>query len=238
MRHPTNIPVNVLPDAFGNYFQKKVLDIRKKLDESTQTIPQFELFTGSFSSKFEPVTPTFVKSVIKSSPLKSCSLDPIPTSLLLTHLDCLIDPITTIINESLSTGIVPMAFKTAVVIPNLKKQSLSPEDFKNFRPVSNLPFLSKILEKVVLAQLKEHLVRNDLNEVNQSAYKEFHNTETALLKIQNDLLLEADKGNISILALLDLSAAFDTIDHHILIDRLSKNSVNRAPFYVGLGHIS
>ena len=83
--------------------------------------------------------------------------------------------------------------------------------------MSNLPCLSKILEKVVLSQLKGHLLNYNLLDSHQSAYREFHNTETALLKVHNDLLCAADKNCISILALLNLSAAFDTIDHYILI---------------------
>ena len=86
--------------------------------------------------------------------------------------------------------------------------------------MSNLPFLSTILEKVVLSQLKGHLLKFNLLDSHQSAYREFHNTETALLKVDNDLLCAADKNDISILALIDLSAAFDTIDHHILLERL------------------
>ena len=88
------------------------------------------------------------------------------------------------------------------------------------RPVSNLSFLSKIIEKAVSAQLTEHLLENSLFESHQSAYRKFHNTETALVKITNDLLLSADERKVSILALLDLSAAFDTIDHSLLINRL------------------
>ena len=142
---------------------------------------------------------------------------------MITHLDRLIPIITCIINESLQSGVVPQPFKYAVVTPILKKPNLSPEDLKHFRPVSNLPFLSKILEKIVAIQLRNHLIKYNLFEPNQSAYRQHHNTETALLKIQNDLLCAADVGNVSILALLDLSAAFDTIDHSILIERLSRS---------------
>ena len=84
--------------------------------------------------------------------------------------------------------------------------------------------MSRILEKVVLSQLKGHLLKYNLLDSHQSAYREFHNTETALLKVHNDLLCAADKNDISILALLDLSAAFDTIDHHILLERLRINT--------------
>ena len=142
---------------------------------------------------------------------------------MITHLDNVIGLITDIINDSLERSHVPGSFKEAVVILLLKKSNLSPEEPKSFRPVSNLPFISKILEKVVLSQLKDHLKNNDLNECFQSAYRLNHNTETALVKVQNDLLCQADKGKVSLLVLLDLSAAFDTIDHNILIERLAQS---------------
>jgi len=115
---------------------------------------------------------------------------------------------------------MPECLKHAIISPLLKKQSLDRNEFKNYRPVSNLTFVSKIIEKAVSFQILQHLKHHDLFEKHQSAYRKHHNTETALLKIQNDLLLSADNKNISIIALLDLSAAFDTIDHSILISRL------------------
>ena len=99
--------------------------------------------------------------------------------------------------------------------PILRKQGLDANDLRNFRPVSNLPFLSKILEKVVL-QLQSHLCANSLLEIRQSAYRKYHSTETAVLSVQEGLLTKSDEK----LALLDLSAAFDTLDHAILLRRL------------------
>ena len=87
--------------------------------------------------------------------------------------------------------------------------------------MSNLCFISKILEKVVSLQISDHINKYSLLELNQSAYRKLHNTETALLKIYNDLLISADKKKVSILVLLDLSAAFDTLDHSVLLDRLN-----------------
>ncbi|WP_419629894.1 RNA-directed DNA polymerase, partial [Thiolapillus sp.] len=104
--------------------------------------------------------------------------------------------------------------------PLLKKASLDPNNLKNFRPVSNLSFMSKVTEKVVLQQLLAYLTEHKLICPSQSAYRPHHSTETALLKITNDILLALDSGNVSLLTLLDLSAAFDTIDHCILLDRL------------------
>ena len=91
---------------------------------------------------------------------------------------------------------------------------------KHYRPVSNLPYLSKVLERIVLKQFLQHLQSHSLLEPFQSAYRKCHTTETALLRVVNDLLQASDRSCLSILSLLDLSAAFDTIDHNILITRL------------------
>ncbi len=94
---------------------------------------------------------------------------------------------------------------------------------KNYRPVSNLTFLSKLIERVVAIQLVDHILNNNnLMDKFQSAYREGRSTETALLRVQNDILMELDKGKVVMLVLLDLSAAFDTIDHEIRLNRLSR----------------
>lgn len=218
---PTTVPKESLPDAFGQFFQQKITAIRNTLDQSSNS--QFPQTSGCSSvfMDFEPVSAEDIKSIIKNSPPKTCNLDPLDSSLVIRFLDQLAPIITAIVNSSLESGNVPKSFKHAIVTPILKKANLSPEELKNFRPVSNLPFVSKILEKVVAVQLNRYLKSEKLLEPNQSAYRPQHNTETALVRIQNDLLCAADEGKVSILALLDLSAAFDTIDHGILIERLS-----------------
>ena len=118
------------------------------------------------------------------------------------------------------SGTVPCCYKNALVKPLIKKPGLDFNVLKNFRPVSNLPFLSKILEKVILKRLLLHLENNDLNEIFQSAYKKCHSTETALLKVHNDILCDLDQKHVTLQSLLDLSAAFDTLDHGILLKRL------------------
>ena len=95
--------------------------------------------------------------------------------------------------------------------------------FKNFRPVSNLPFVVKLAEKVVTSQLSTHCAANAPLPENQSSYREHHSTETALLKVQNDILLSMDRQEVTLLVLIDLSAAFDTIERGILLDTLEKD---------------
>jgi hypothetical protein len=116
----------------------------------------------------------------------------------------------------------PSAFKHALVKPLLKKSSLDPNVQKNYRPISNLAFVSKIIEKVVAARLLDHVKENDLNETFQSAYKKGHSTETALLRVHNDIIRSIDNGNGIFLILIDLSAAFDTISHETLLALLSE----------------
>ena len=128
--------------------------------------------------------------------------------------------IVSIVNLSLSEVCFPTHFKSALVSPLLKKPTLNRDDMKNYRPVSNLSFLSKILEKVVASRLNSHINSSHTSNDYQSAYRKFHSTETALLKLHNDIISSMDDGRVTALTLLDLSAAFDTMDHNILLRRL------------------
>ena len=94
-------------------------------------------------------------------------------------------------------------------------------DLASYRPISNLNFVSKVLERIIHSRINNHLQQFPSICPFQSAYRKFHSTETALLRIQNDLLLASNQQKVSALVLLDLSAAFDTIDHQILLSRLS-----------------
>ena len=127
-----------------------------------------------------------------------------------------------IVNTSLSKGIMPSSFKTAIVTPLLKKHGLDRE-FKNYRPVSNLAYVSKLIEKTVTSQINKHCEKHGLDEPLQSAYRKNHSTESALLKVHNDIMMMKDKGMVILLTLLDLSAAFDTVNHDTLIERLQKD---------------
>ena len=122
------------------------------------------------------------------------------------------------VNLSLQTGYFAETWKTAVVHPSLKKTGLDLL-LKTFRLISNLQFVSKLTERVVASQIQCHMMTNKLFPQLQSAYRSFHSPETALLKVTNDLLMNMDKGHVSLLLLLDLSATFDTVDHGIYSNR-------------------
>ena len=216
---PTNISKSDLPNTFSTYFTDKIEKIRNEIDLQKSAAPSFTNYSGKRLNQFSAVSEEFVRDLLKSVAPKSCILDPIPTNYV-KDMDALIPLITNIINSSLSSGLVPAALKEAVVKPLLKKPNLDVNVLKNYRPVSNLPFISKLLEKVVLQQLQSHLSENNLLEINQSAYRQNHSTETALLHVLDKLLINADRRLVSVLALLDLSAAFDTLDHDIMLKRL------------------
>ena len=220
---PSNIPSDDLPSVFSNFFENKIHMIRQSFQPLLSTSVTSAAFHGQPLCSFEPVSESDILKILKGMPPKSCELDPIPTKLLYENLEALLPTIIKLINISLCSGVVPCDLKTAVVKPLLKKPSLDKNLLKNYRPVSNLPFLSKILEKVVLSQLLSHLQSNNLCNPLQSAYRTGHSTETVLLRVVNDILAALDDDRISVLLLLDLSAAFDTIDHQILLSRLESD---------------
>ena len=121
----------------------------------------------------------------------------------------------------MNNGVVPAALKIAHVHPTLKKSSLNPELLKNYRPISNLPYISKVLERVVFSRLSDYLRENNLLDSRQSAYRAHHSVETLLVNLSNDILMEMDLGRITVLVSLDLSSAFDTVHHNILLNILS-----------------
>ena len=158
-----------------------------------------------------------------SSPCKSCELDPFPTWLLKKYAVLVVPLLTHLINASLSEGYVDDSMKTAHVRPLLKKSGLDANILKNYRPVSNLPFVSKLLERVVAGRLSKHMDTHALHEPFQSAYKPHHSVESALVRVHSDILQAMDRQRVVVLVLLDLSAAFDTIDHRVLLHRLSRD---------------
>ena len=197
------------------FFSQKIHNIRQDLDSQPSEPAAFTAYDGPKLCLFQPVTEEEIRKLIVESPTKTYMLH--PACLTEERISDLLPLITRIVNSSLCSGVVPPQFKQAVVTTLLKKSGPDPNDLKNFRPVSNPPFISKIPENVVLTQLQKHLSENDLLEIRQSAFRNNHSTETALLSVVDGLLRNADHRLVSVLALQDLSAAFDTLDHPIIV---------------------
>ena len=129
--------------------------------------------------------------------------------------------ITYLVNLSFKEGCFPDQFKQAQVTPLIKKTGLDETDPANYRPISNLNTLGKIIERIFLTRLLPHIYSTGNFSPMQSAYRKRHSTETAMLKILDDLYRLIDRKKAAVLIGLNLSAAFDTIDHNILIERLN-----------------
>ena len=219
-----SIETRALPDfnslydgcvVFSDFFSEKVKMLVMNLENNNINV-EIPVFNNTLSD-FSATTETEVYNICMNTK-KTCSLDPLPTSVLQPCFQSLAPVYTHIINMSLSQGKVPASLKEAIVIPLLKKPSLDPDVLSNYRPVSNLPQLSKTLEKVVANQLMYHA--DNMSDMYQSAYRKYHSTETALLCVTNDIKLAMDSKKGTILVMIDLSSAFDTIDHSILLSRL------------------
>jgi hypothetical protein len=180
--------------------------------------PILRFYTNIFS-EFDLLDGASVRNLIVGAPTKSCSLDLVPTKIVKECLEELLPALTKIINGSLLFGVFPDEWKDTLLLPSLKKQNLDLV-FKNFRPINNLQFISKLTEKAVAVQMQSYMAANQLYPVLQSAYRHHHSMETALLKVKNDILMSMNNQHVTLLVLLDLSATFDTVDHAILLECL------------------
>ncbi|KAM9552834.1 uncharacterized protein ACWYII_034860 [Salvelinus alpinus] len=221
-------PSSLSADDFVNHFEKKVDDIRSSFAKSNDTAGSAHTALPCALTSFSPLSPDEISRLVTAGRPTTCPLDPIPSSLLQTISGDLLPYLTSLINSSLTAGYVPSVFKRARVAPLLKKPTLDPSDVNNYRPVSLLSFLSKTLERAVLGQLSCYLSQNDLLDPNQSGFKTSHSTETALLCVTEALRTAKANSLSSALILLDLSAAFDTVNHQILLSTLSELGISGA----------
>jgi hypothetical protein len=212
-------PPAVDADDIHRFFDEKVAGVRASTADaptpSFSTVPP-----GCSLTDFKLLAVDDVIAAVRALPDKQCSSDPLPTSLLKENIEVLAPFLVVLFNRSLALGVFPTPFKAAYITPLLKKADLDAADVRSYRPISNLSVLSKLLERLVARQLIEYLTMFNLLPELQSAYRTHHSTETAVLKVLGDILRAIDSGDLAVLTLLDLSAAFDTVDHSILLRRL------------------
>ena len=221
---PTTSNHAKLADEMAEFFRKKVSDIRSSFasNPSVQlsTMDHTYLSNDAYFSNFNAITSDELLKIIKDLNNKESFSDPIPLPFLKGNLEYFLPILLDIVNKSLVTGTFPDDIKHAVVTPILKDRDADSELFKNYRPVSTLPYLSKIIEKAALLQLNEYLSQNNHIPTYQSAYMKNHSCETALCKVANDMQKMIHDRKVVALVQLDLSSTFDTVDHTLLIQLL------------------
>ena len=167
-----------------------------------------------------PTDENEISNIIKLlKPKTSCGHDGISPKVLKKLYTGIISPVVHIINLSLSTGTIPMAMKLAKVVP-IFKNSGSNEIMKNYRPVSLLPVLSKVLERIIYNRLFEDLVKHKILHTSQYGFQPNLSTELAILELQERLINTLNNKECCVGVFMDLSKAFDTLDHDILLNKL------------------
>ena len=217
-----------MADTFKDFFSKKVEDIRKgiedDLEQTHQPLPPLEASKPSYNGKkferFQTLSEEELYATMNKMSKKFCSLDPVPVWLLLECFEDIKSVLLFIVNGSLTSGIFPESCKMAVVRPTIKNHNGDTDDTKEYRPVSNLSFISKLIERIVADQTNSHLEEEALHCPVQSGYRKHHSCETLMTKMFDDIITEIEEKKTVALILLDLSAAFDTIDHAILLKKL------------------
>ena len=211
---PTATSDLALANSFMHFFNEKVAKIRNSLNYAAMTLDkQTSIKFTSSLRQFRPATSEEVKSILSDNTIKCSPRDPVPAQILKTHSDIFISIWTHIVNLSLEFSCMD-GLKDSIISPLLKdiNTKIDTDEFKNYRPINNIVFLSKLIERVVASRVNEHMVANNLYIDNQHGYRKHHSTETLLVKLLDELLIACDKKIPSVLILLDLSAAFDTVD--------------------------
>ena len=185
---PPSDSLQTVVDNFNTFFTNKMNDICSKFQEihNPQLKSTYEgnNTNGSFQllTELAPTTVEEIKTIIHNTGLKTSSVDPLPQSVFSEDIEYWLPFICDLVNCSLSSGSI-YGTKLAHLTPLIKDQLLDPSDLKNYRPISNLSFIGKLIERVVLKRLNDHLSINNLNIPFQSAYKKHHSTETLLIRI-------------------------------------------------------
>ena len=200
-----------MSEEFANYFLEKILNIRKLLDG----IPNYKPYSKDVSqlNRFSTPSENQLYRIIMEMPSRTCELDLIPIESLKKVLVHCIPAITKVVNLSLNTGYSFEDWKTAIVRPLIKSVKKGTEK-SNYRPVSNLQFISKVIKKCTLNQLTDHCNKYNLLPKYQSAYRKYYSCETSLLKLVNDALWAMENKLITAITVMDLSVPLTLLATH------------------------
>ena len=210
-----------MANAFADYFMDKIKGIQNSLEHHPIYQPNSLGHIKSRLTEFNEIPEEDIKNTISRMATKSCKLDPLPISIFKKAVENgkFLHIITRIVNLSLNRGQFANTWKTAIIRPLLKKLGLEIIQ-SSYRPISNLSFVSKLMEKCFLDQFLKHCKHQKLLPDYQLAYRKNYSTETAIIKLSDDLLWAMEQQLVSFFIAIDLSAAFDTVDHNVLLSVL------------------
>jgi hypothetical protein len=210
--------ISQLAECFNNYFTNIGPDIAKNIDNGDRNLKDYITTTIS-SFNFQTVSESHVYRLLLSlNPGKSTGIDKIPAKIIRIAAPVITNSLTKIFNMAIISVTVPFEWKIARVTPIFKN---GPRNLlNNYRPISILPVVSKLFEKVLCEQLHEYLVTQELLSPRQFAFRKFHSTASALLDSTNEWFINMDRGLFNIAVFLDLQKAFDTINRDILLTKL------------------
>ena len=207
----------VLANRFNDFYLNKVKQLRSKIPVSNNILNHSgDIYNGPVLDCFRPTTVQELREILKTSGIKTSFNDILPANLLRQVIEELLPHLCDLVNKSLSTGSVE-GMKESIVVPLLKKSGLDSEILKNYRPVADLVFLSKLTERVGAIRFNEHMTDNNLHSSYEHGYKKHHSSETLLMLLINAFLRGLGNNLAIILLLIDLSAAFDTVDIDLLL---------------------
>ena len=219
---PTTGSDKELADGFSKFFHDKIAKLRAKFKTSESQIKSNPLPSHATRlCEFESTTEEEILKILTTHGVKCSPEDPVPVKVLKENMQVFIPIWKELVNFSLEVGEIE-CLKSSAVLPLIKQldEIMDKDIFKNYRPVSNLLFLEKLIERVVAVRLNNQMMRNQLHCDRQYGYKVDHSTEYLMMKVVNDLLTACDEKKPTIVLLLDLSAAFDTVDQEKLLEIL------------------
>ena len=227
-----------IANKFNTYFAGIGVELSANVNNTHNAhFTDYLLNPSMYHFTFELITEETTMEILNNlKPKPSCGYDGISTKLLKTCKLEICKPLTLIINQSLSTGIFPDSLKVAKVIPLYKKGDKA--ILGNYRPISILPSISKIFERIIFNQINDHFTSHDLYYNGQYGFREKHSTQLAALELIDRITHELDLGNTPINIYIDLSKAFDTLDHNILISKLQHYGFKGAALQLLISYLS
>ena len=218
-------PMNIA-EGFNDYFSNIGPDLAGKIDPTNYNFETYIKNTKSEFAAFQPVTVNYVcRLLLGLSSNKAAGIDKISCKIIKIAAPAISDSLTLIFNQAITLSSFPDEWKMAKVVPLYKSGQRNIPG--NYRPISVLPAISKIMERILYEQLYNYLTKSELLSDFQFGFRKFHSTAAALLDCTNEWYMNLDRKMFNLVVLIDLKKAFDTVDHQILLRKLELYGINR-----------